>query len=108
MSQTVLRYWWISALRGAIALAFGLLALLIPGIKVLTLVALFAVYALFGSTVWIACAINFLYPLGAGALALVWLVGLYAIATAALLLARALRLRARARRSPPPPAPSPS
>jgi uncharacterized membrane protein HdeD (DUF308 family) len=41
--------------------------------------------------------IVFLYPLNAGALALVWLVGIYAIATGLLLLALALRVRAWAR-----------
>lgn len=39
----------------------------------------------------------FLYPLNAGALALVWLVGIYAIATGLLLLAMAWRVRAWAR-----------
>lgn len=42
-------------------------------------------------------AVVFLYPLGAGVLALVWLVGIYAIATGLLLLALALRVRAWAR-----------
>ncbi|MES2757902.1 MAG: DUF308 domain-containing protein [Pseudomonadota bacterium] len=190
MNETILRYWWMTALRGAIAVAFGVLALLMPGITLLTLVALFAVYALFGGIVWIVGAIKnraaddhwwvlliaglagvgaalialahpaitalvlvlliganalvtgvldlviairlrrrihgelllvlsgiasivfgvvvFLYPLGAGALALVWLVGLYAIATGVLLLALAMRLRAWAREASPKEVPNPS
>lgn len=179
MNETLLRYWWMLALRGGIAVAFGLLALLLPGITLLALIALFAAYAMFGGAVWTIGAIHnrkqddhwwvllmaglagigaglialvhpaltalvlilliganalvtgvldiviavrlrrriqgewllvlsgvasivfgavvFLYPLGAGALALVWLVGIYAIATGLLLLALALRVRAWAR-----------
>jgi uncharacterized membrane protein HdeD (DUF308 family) len=51
-------------------------------------------------------AIVFLYPLGAGALAQVWLVGIYAIATGLLLLALALRVRAWARAARPNEAPA--
>ena len=184
MNETLLRYWWMLALRGGIAIAFGLLALLLPGITLLSLIALFAAYAMFGGAVWAIGAIQnrkvddhwwvllmaglagigaglialihpaltalvlilliganalvtgvldiviavrlrrrlhgelllvltgvasivfgavvFLYPLGAGALALVWLVGIYAIATGLLLLALALRVRAWARATQPP------
>jgi uncharacterized membrane protein HdeD (DUF308 family) len=183
MNETLLRYWWMLALRGGIAIAFGLLALLLPGITLLSLIALFAVYAMFGGAVWTIGAIHnrnsddhwwlllmaglagigaglialvhpaltalvlilliganalvsgvldiviavrlrrhirgelllvlsgvasvvfglvvFLYPLGAGALALVWLVGIYAIVTGLLLLALALRVRAWARAAHP-------
>jgi uncharacterized membrane protein HdeD (DUF308 family) len=179
MNETLLRHWWMLALRGGIAIAFGLLALLLPGMTLLWLVALFAAYALFGGAVWTFGAIHnrkvdddwwvllvaglagigaglislvhpaltamvlilliganalvtgvldivlavrlrrrihgelllilsgvtsivfgaivFLYPLGAGALALVWLVGMYAIATGLLLLALAVRVRAWSR-----------
>lgn len=179
MNETLLRYWWMLALRGGIALGFGLLALLLPGLTLLSLIALFAAYAMFGGAVWSVGAIHnrkvddhwwvllmaglagigagiialvhpaltalvlilliganalvtgvldiviavrlrrriqgewllvltgiasilfgtivFLYPLNAGALALVWLVGIYAIATGLLLLALAWRVRAWAR-----------
>ncbi len=188
MNETLLRYWWMLALRGGIAIAFGLLALLLPGITLLSLIALFAAYALFGGAVWTFGAIHnrkvddhwwvllmaglagigaglialvhpaltalvlilliganalvtgvldiviavrlrrrirgesllvlsgvisivfgavvFLYPLGAGALALVWLVGVYAIATGLLLLVLALRVRAWARTAQPVEVPS--
>lgn len=122
MNETVLRYWWMPALRGVIAIAFGVLALALPAITLLWLVALFAAYALFGGVLELVIAIRlrrrihgellmvgsglasivfgtivFLYPLGAGALALVWLVGFYAIATGVLPLALALRVRRWAR-----------
>ena len=188
MNETLLRHWWMLALRGAIAIAFGSLALLLPGMTMLTLIALFAVYAMFGGALWTIGAIRnrktddhwwvllmaglagigaaliallhpsltalvlilliganafvtgvldiviamrlrrrirgelllvlsgvasvvfgivvLLYPLGAGALALVWLVGIYAIATGVLLLALALRVRAWARTAPVREAPS--
>lgn len=183
MNDTLLRYWWMLALRGGIAIAFGLLALLLPGLTLLSLIALFAAYALFGGAVWTIGAIKnrklddhwwlllmaglagvgagliallhpaltalvlilliganalvtgvldiviavrlrrrlrgewllvlsgiasivfgtvvFLYPLGAGALALVWMVGIYAIATGLLLFILALRVRAWARLASP-------
>ena len=183
MNETLLRYWWMLALRGIIAIVFGVLALMLPGITLLSLVALFAVYAIFSGAVWtygaiknrtvddhwwvllmaglagigagviavvhpaltalvlilliganalvsgvldivvavrlrkriqgemllvlnglasiVFGAIVFLYPLGAGALALVWLIGFYAIATGVLLLVLSLRLRAWARTGEP-------
>ncbi|MES2300192.1 MAG: HdeD family acid-resistance protein [Pseudomonadota bacterium] len=181
MNETLLRSWWMLALRGAVACAFGVLALAWPGLTLLSLAILFAAYALLGGAVWVfgaignrerddhwwvilliglvsvgagaiaamhpaltalvlillmgahACvtgvlevlvavrlrrfirgesmlvlsgvasilfgAIVFMYPSGAGALALVWLIGLYAIVTGILLLALALRVRKWARTS---------
>ncbi|MDL2356121.1 MAG: DUF308 domain-containing protein [Pseudomonadota bacterium] len=183
MHDTLLRNWWMLALRGAIAIAFGLLALLLPGLTLLSLIALFAVYALFGGAVWMSGAIRnrraddhwwvlliaglagigaglialvhpaltalvlilliganalvtglldivvairlrrrlhgewllvlaglasilfgaivFLHPMGAGALPLVWLVSVYAIATGSLLLALAWRVHAWAHAAQP-------
>ena len=45
---------WMLMLRGAIAIAFGVLAVLWPGLTLLVLVGLFAAYALLGGAVSIA------------------------------------------------------
>ncbi|MES2149548.1 MAG: DUF308 domain-containing protein [Pseudomonadota bacterium] len=181
MNETVVRSWWMLAVRGAIAFVFGVLALLWPGLTLLLLVALFGAYALVGGAVWTAGAIHnrkfdrrwwqllpfglvsiaaglmavlwpgvaalvllllvgahalmtgvfdlfvalrlrrhvqgeallllcglasigfglvvLMFPQGAGALALVWLVGSYAMLTGALMMALALRVRGWARRN---------
>lgn len=178
MNASVTQPWWIFALRGVIALAFGVLALLLPGLTLVSLLALFAAYALLGGAAaifgavkgakgddgrWlplllgmvsigagtiavlhpgltalilvlliaanalvtgildIATAIRlrksikgewllalsglasvifgalvFLFP-GAGALALIWLISLYALLTGILLLGLAFRLRGKAK-----------
>jgi uncharacterized membrane protein HdeD (DUF308 family) len=178
MNESLLRSWWVPALRGVFAIAFGVLALMWPGLTLLALVSLFSAYALLTGAVsifgairnrkrddewWlllllglvgvgagvvamihpglttlvlvlliganalvtgvldIAAAIRlrkvirgewllalngivaivfgaliFLFP-AAGALALVWMISVYAVATGVLLLAVAFRLRARAR-----------
>jgi uncharacterized membrane protein HdeD (DUF308 family) len=176
MDDTLLRSWWVLALRGVIAVAFGVLALMLPGITLLSFVALFAAFAIFGGAVWaigavqnrksdehwwvmllagllsigagiialihptltalvlvlliganalvtgvldlvvavrlrkiirgeillvlsgiasiVFGAIVFMYPLGAGALALVWIIAIYAIFTGAMMLGLAVRVRA--------------
>jgi uncharacterized membrane protein HdeD (DUF308 family) len=179
MNETLMRSWWMLALRGVIAIIFGVLAISWPGLTVLWLVALFAAFALLGGAVWVYGAVKnrknddnwwvilmlglvsigagiiamvhptltalvlilligahamitgvldivvavrvrkfirgewllvlsgiasvlfgvivFLYPLTAGALALVWLISIYAVTTGVLLLAAALRLRSWSR-----------
>ncbi len=174
MTDTLLNSWWMLALRGAIAILFGVLAAMAPGLTLIWLIALFAAYALLGGAVWLVGALKnrraddhwwvplilglasigaaivalihpaltatvlvlliganalvtgvldlvlavrmrkfmrkelllvlnaaasivfgvivFLYP-AAGALALVWLISLYAIVSGALLLAAALQVR---------------
>lgn len=47
---------WMLMLRGAIAIAFGVLALLWPGLTLLVLVGLFAAYAVLGGIVSMAAA----------------------------------------------------
>lgn len=179
MNDTLLHAWWLLALRGAIAIAFGALAILWPAITLVTLAALFAGFALLAGAVWtfgavrhrradphwwallalglfsiatgIAAALYpalttvvlillvganalvtgvidlvaarrmrrvmegplllflsgvasvvfglvvLLFPLGAGAFALAWMIGLYAIVTGAMLLALAFQVRAWSR-----------
>ena len=183
MNETLLRSWWLLALRGAIAIAFGAAAILLPGITLVTLAALFAAFALLAGALWmfgavrnrasderwwvllllgafsvvagVIAALNpgltavalvllvganafvtgvldivvalrvrkhikgewllvlngiasvafgavvLMFPLGAGALALAWMIGLYAIITGAMLLALSLNVRSWARLNAP-------
>lgn len=117
MNETLLRSWWMPALRGLVTVGFGGLALLCPGRTVLWLVALFAGYALLAGAVWVAGALHnrhadarwrmpFMFGLmgiGAGllalahpaptALVLVLLIAAHALACGLLDLVAALRLR---------------
>jgi uncharacterized membrane protein HdeD (DUF308 family) len=179
MNNFYLRSWWVPALRGIFGILFGVLALMWPGLTLLTLVALFGAYALLGGIASVIGAIGhrrvdedwwlplllglvsigaaivavvnpvlttlvlvmviaanalvtgvldivaavrlrrelhgewllalsgiasvvfgalvFMYPL-AGAIALVWMVSVYAIVTGVLLVALAVRLRAHVTR----------
>ena len=45
MLPTLARYWWVLALRGALAIIFGILAVLWPGLTLITLVLFFGAYA---------------------------------------------------------------
>jgi uncharacterized membrane protein HdeD (DUF308 family) len=58
MNELFLQSWWMLALRGAIALLFGVLAVLWPGITLLWLAALFAAYALIGGAVSVIGAVK--------------------------------------------------
>jgi uncharacterized membrane protein HdeD (DUF308 family) len=117
VNETLLRSWWMPALRGAVAVVFGLLALLYPDPTLVRLIAMFAAYALLGGAVWAAGALHNrhadarwrtpmllgLLGIGAGilslthpapsALVLVVLIGAHALATGLLDLVAALRLR---------------
>jgi uncharacterized membrane protein HdeD (DUF308 family) len=46
MSQMLAQNWWVLALRGVLALFFGVVALLLPGVPITALVLLFAAYML--------------------------------------------------------------
>lgn len=117
MNELFSRAWWMLALRGAVALLFGILALLWPGLTLLWLVALFATYALISGVVsivgavknrhsdrewWLVLLVG-LVSAGAGiiailhpamtALLLVLLMGANALVTGVLDIVTAIRLR---------------
>lgn len=58
MDDLLSRSWWVLALRGAIAIVFGVAALSMPGVSLLALLVLFAVYALVGGAASIAGALR--------------------------------------------------
>ncbi len=110
-------HWWAMALRGGVAILFGLAALLRPGIALEALILLFGAYALvdgvfsivgvFGGTRggiprWllfvegvagiVAGVIAFVVP-GLAAVALLYLIAAWAIVTGVVEIAAAIRLR---------------
>ncbi|MES2319109.1 MAG: DUF308 domain-containing protein [Pseudomonadota bacterium] len=58
MNDTLLKSWWMLALRGAIAILFGAAAMLLPAITLVTLAALFAAFALTAGAVSLFAAIR--------------------------------------------------
>jgi uncharacterized membrane protein HdeD (DUF308 family) len=116
-SALMARDWWVVGLRGALAIAFGLAALLTPGIALLSLVVVFGAYMLVdGITAWVAaaraarrhrrwgalaasgllslaCAAVALLMPGLTALSFVLLIAVWSIISGVLALAAAFRLR---------------
>lgn len=121
MLETLTRYWWAVALRGALAILFGVTALLWPGITLFALVLLFGAYSLVDGVITLAAALDrrdrgttdtggriwlvvqgvagiliglltFVWP-GITALALLWLIASWAIVIGVLEVIAAVRLR---------------
>src|SRR5262245_11033394 len=113
----LLRNWWVLLLRGLAAIVFGVLTWWMPGISLAVLVLLFGAYALADGilAVWMAIAsrskneqwwvmllwglvgigvgiVTFLAP-GVTALALLFYIAIWAIATGVLQIVAAIRLR---------------
>lgn len=123
--------WWLLLLMGAVSVGAGMIASLHPGLTAVALVLLVGANALVTGVLEIVVAfrvrkyikgelllilsglasvvfgaIVLLFPMGAGALALAWIIGLYAIVTGAMLVALSLNVRSWSRinapRSSPP------
>lgn len=117
MNDIFLQSWWVLAVRGVIAVLFGLLALLWPGMTLLAFLVLFAAYALASGVVSVVGAVQNrkadndwwqllligLVGIGAGAIAvlhpgltvlvLLLLIGAFALVTGMLDISAAIRLR---------------
>src|SRR5262252_7901492 len=116
MSEVLAQRWWAVGLRGILAIIFGLLCLLTPGIAVGALVLLFAAYMLVDGVFaiisgiraarsgesWGLLILEGIVDLAAGILAviwpaitlvaLVWIVAIWAIVSGALMLGAAVSL----------------
>jgi uncharacterized membrane protein HdeD (DUF308 family) len=120
MLETLSRHWWALALRGVAAILFGVLALVWPGITVFALVLVFGAYTLVDGAFTVAAAVGgraggrardsrtwlfvrgvagiltgivaFLWP-GITALALLWLIGAWAVVTGVFDIVAAIQLR---------------
>lgn len=121
MSEHLAHNWWAIALRGVVAILFGLVAMFMPGVTMLSLIFVFGAYAFVDGIFAIVAAIGsaqrtgqryerwgmFLLEgivgLAAGVVAFLWptitlvafvlLMAAWAIASGALMLAASLRLR---------------
>ncbi len=117
MVERIARGWWVPAIRGGLAVLFGILAILVPGAALTALVTLFGAYALVDGVFalltaarfthtderWgllvvegvvgvVAGIVSFAHP-AATAFALVYLVAAWAILTGIVEIAAAVRLR---------------
>jgi uncharacterized membrane protein HdeD (DUF308 family) len=118
MLGTLSRYWWAVALRGVVAVAFGIVAVIWPDVTLSVLVLLFGAYALVDEVISLATAlfggglggrrrgwlvlegvvgivaglITFAWP-DITTVALLWLIAAWAIGTGVLELMAAVRLR---------------
>lgn len=117
VADVLSRNWWILAIRGVVAIIFGILAFVWPGITVLGLIYLFGIYALINGALAFSAAANapkgyprfgnliftgalsiaagvlaFLLP-GVTAMALLVLIAIWAIISGFVEISTAIRLR---------------
>jgi uncharacterized membrane protein HdeD (DUF308 family) len=114
MLQLLARRWWALALRGVIAVLFGLSTFFVPGVTLIALVLLFGFYAILDGVFdivsavkapghhWpllvegivgiIAGIVTFMWP-GITAMVLLYLIGFWAILTGVLEIVAGIRLR---------------
>ena len=117
MTTVLARNWWALAVRGVLAVLFGLIAFIIPGVTLAVIVLLFGAYAIIDGVFAIVAAVRalerherwgslllegivdllagviaFVWP-AATAVALLFLVAFWAIVTGALQIVAAIRLR---------------
>jgi uncharacterized membrane protein HdeD (DUF308 family) len=112
MTAALARNWWAFALRGLLGVVFGLLAFALPGVTMLSLVMVFAAYALADGVLaliaalrearWGVLVLEGLADIAVGAAAIAWpgltvlafvlLVGVWAVLSGGFLLAMALRV----------------
>lgn len=110
--------WWILLLLGAVSIVAGVIAALHPSLTTIALIVLIGANALVTGILDIVVAVRLrrqikgewllvltgvvsvlfgllvlLFPLGAGALALAWMIGIYALLTGAMLVALSIQLR---------------
>lgn len=115
--QAIRRNWWMLAVRGVLAIIFGLIALFAPGIALLAFVYVFGIYALIdglmavyiavrergalsrwawvlfeGTLSIIAGIVAFVYP-GLTALVLLYIVAIWAIVTGIMEIVTAIAIR---------------
>ena len=117
LAGLVSRYWWVIALRGAVAILFGVLAFAWPGVTLSALVLLFGAYAIVDGVAailvgikdygekerWWATLLGGLVSLGAGivtfmmpgltALTLLTLIAIWAVMRGVFEIVAAIRLR---------------
>jgi uncharacterized membrane protein HdeD (DUF308 family) len=117
LANILSRYWWTTLLRGVIAILFGVMLLARPGISLAALLLVFGVFALVDGLVGVVAALGgrreheswwvlllaslagigigllTFYNPGATALAILFYIAIWAIATGVLQIAAAVRLR---------------
>jgi|SRR5262245_37835717 uncharacterized membrane protein HdeD (DUF308 family) len=116
LNVPLVRSWWLIALRGVLAIVFGIIALVVPGATILALVLLFSAYMLVDAAFsfvaairaarsrepWGLLTLQGLVSLAAGVIAFIWpaitiiafvlLIGAWAIVMGSLLLGVAFRV----------------